>query len=123
MATYKCYDDLVGKQLKFDDQIDVWYDIFKVSYAVGYHELYSPYSNENENEIFKLLGLDPHEFCASHYTELPRYYGKYKINHPNWFPPFRDGDYESITKAILELFRIIEEDKALAETSTTLFID
>lgn len=143
MTTYKTYStfaELRNNELDLGDLVIFDYrfagldrhDGFHVEYRVGSRcliEINREY--DKENEIFKLLGLDPWDFCEQHYlsgeglrhTKLPDYWERYKTAYPNLWPPYCVDDYESITKVVLELFRLIEEPERLKETSEILFID
>lgn len=128
MATYNCFTELQDKVLKLFDRVILEHDGFDVEFKFEFkvESFQLAEINRNfhfENKIFHLLGLDAWEFCEQHYTKLPNGWEHRKRNYPNFWPIYRTNDYESITKVVLELFRLIEEQKQLKETSETLFID
>lgn len=124
MATYTRLAKLQGNTLQYGDYVVFDYEGFHVKYEVCFTELSGiDCELEPENEIFKLLGLNAYDFCEQHYTKLRSDWTLEKLRFPNYWPPYKWGEFKYITKVVLELFRLIEETKQLAETSTTLFID
>lgn len=100
MATYKCLADLQGKVLKYDDIV-----ILKnIKYVVGSKFLSEEY-HHNE-KIFEDLSIPNKERFAT------IAYG-YESDGGAW-PECRPRDYEALTRCVIELYKIIEE-----ETSTT----
>lgn len=111
MATYKSYAELQSNQLQYKDRVIFEYEGYKIVAFVGHCGLININGNgiQIKNDVFKLLGLDPFEFCEQHYTKLLDGWEWIKTNGSNRWPSYCDNDFESITKAVLELFRIIEQ--------------
>ena len=59
----------------------------------------SPSDRHFNDEIFTILGLDPHEFCT-------KYYG-YKSRDGIW-PAFKDYDLEAATNVVKALYTLID---------------
>lgn len=110
--TYTTSAELQGNTLQYDDHVIFSHGEFHVEYevhSVSLHEINENYSIEND--IFELLNLDPFEFCEQRYSMLPNEWEECKEYSRNIWPPYCDEDYESITKVVLGLFRLIEERK------------
>lgn len=60
-----------------------------LEYKVCYEHLST---SEVNDKIFKLLGLDPHEFCKEHYG--------YEPPISSWWPTAKDGDYAALNRVI-----------------------
>lgn len=116
---YTCYDDLVGKTLQRLDQVRIPYEYL--------NEVYFTWTVQNcylsnvgflrnvTNAIFEHYGINKREF-------FDRQYGYKSIEYSFWSSA-RDGDFEALTRAVLELYRLIEEPETIAETIDTLFVD
>ena len=100
MATYKCLADLQGKVLKYADIV-----ILKnIKYIVN-SKLLSEEHHYNE-KIFEDLSIPNKERFATNAYGYNSLGGKW--------PECRYEDYEALTRCVIELYKIIEE-----ETSTT----
>ena len=59
----------------------------------------SPSDKYYNDEIFTILGLDPHEFCS-------KYYG-YEVSGGIW-PSYKDYDLEAATNVVKALYTLID---------------
>lgn len=124
MATYMCYSELADKLLKYEDIIMfhipetgefIEYFVYREHLKVKNDE----YSEKKLNDIiFKKLNLNKVEICTSFYEYKP-------VDNidADWWPESKNQDYGALTRVVLELFRLLEEEKQLKETSEILFID
>lgn len=127
MATYSSFAELQGNILQYLDSIIFEHEGYRVDCQVRTIGLFKKIRNEKKifenigNKIFELLGLDAWDFCEQHYDKLHNGWECRKTEYPNSWPLYLN--YESLTRVVLELFRMIQETKELKETSTTLFVD
>lgn len=91
------------KILNFEDIIVFTINKEKIEYEVDANYLHNRiYSNEY---IFKILKLNKIEFTETHYGYNKR---RRTINDEYW-PEYKNNDYEAITRVVKELYKIIGE--------------
>ena len=106
MATYRSYEELEGKTLRFGDIVKFRLGNKTVPYNV--HDGFLNTPEPPNSKIFDELDLLRFDFASA-------YYG-YKTINGSW-PECKKGDYKALTRLVLALFKKCEEFNAAQNTS------